>query len=127
MTAPGSARATRRVGRHWLQSRSRRPPPGRPMMVARSRHIAVSARALHDPPEGRIITGDVGDQKGTKAGIRFMQYRTLGRTGWSVGEIGYGMWGLAGWTGSDDQETMESLERAVQLGCNFFDSAWAYG
>ena len=56
-----------------------------------------------------------------------MQYRTFGRTGWSVSEIGYGMWGLAGWTGSDDDETMAALERAVQLGCNFFDTAWAYG
>ena len=34
-----------------------------------------------------------------------MQYRTFGRTGWSVSEIGYGMWGMAGWTGSDDDET----------------------
>jgi aryl-alcohol dehydrogenase-like predicted oxidoreductase len=56
-----------------------------------------------------------------------MQYRTFGRTGWPVSEIGYGMWGLAGWTGSDDAETMAALERAVQLGCNFFDTAWAYG
>jgi aryl-alcohol dehydrogenase-like predicted oxidoreductase len=56
-----------------------------------------------------------------------MRYRTFGRTGWSVSEIGYGMWGLVGWTGSDDAETSESLERAVHLGCNFFDTAWAYG
>jgi aryl-alcohol dehydrogenase-like predicted oxidoreductase len=56
-----------------------------------------------------------------------MQYRTFGRTGWSVSEIGYGMWGLAGWSGSDDDETMAALERSVQLGCNFFDTAWAYG
>jgi len=28
-----------------------------------------------------------------------MQYRCFGRTGWNVSEIGYGMWGLAGWTG----------------------------
>ena len=56
-----------------------------------------------------------------------MQYRTFGRTGWSVSEIGYGMWGLAGWTGSEDTETMAALDRAVQLGCNFFDTAWAYG
>jgi aryl-alcohol dehydrogenase-like predicted oxidoreductase len=33
-----------------------------------------------------------------------MRYRTLGRTGWPVSEIGYGMWELAGWTGSDDAE-----------------------
>ncbi len=56
-----------------------------------------------------------------------MRLRTFGRVGWQVGEIGYGMWGLAGWTGSDDAETMRSLERAVDLGCNFFDTAWAYG
>jgi aryl-alcohol dehydrogenase-like predicted oxidoreductase len=56
-----------------------------------------------------------------------MQERTFGRLGWDVGEIGYGMWGLAGWTGNDDEETAAALERAVALGCNFFDTAWAYG
>ena len=56
-----------------------------------------------------------------------MQYRSFGRLGWLVGEIGYGMWGLAGWSGSDDDETSAALERAVELGCNFFDTAWAYG
>jgi aryl-alcohol dehydrogenase-like predicted oxidoreductase len=43
-----------------------------------------------------------------------------------VSEIGYGMWGLAGWTGNDQQEIDQSLDRAVALGCNFFDTAWAY-
>ena len=56
-----------------------------------------------------------------------MNYRRFGRTGWNVSEIGYGMWGLAGWTGSDDAETIASLHRATELGCNFFDTAWAYG
>jgi aryl-alcohol dehydrogenase-like predicted oxidoreductase len=56
-----------------------------------------------------------------------MQYRTFGRTGWQVSEIGYGMWGMAGWTGSDDEESRQSLDRAVAMGCNFFDTAWAYG
>ena len=56
-----------------------------------------------------------------------MQYRTFGRTGWQVSEIGYGMWGMAGWTGSDDEESRGSLDRAVELGCTFFDTAWAYG
>lgn len=56
-----------------------------------------------------------------------MRYRTFGRTGWQVSEIGYGMWGMAGWTGSDDEESLKSLDRAVDLGCNFFDTAWAYG
>ena len=56
-----------------------------------------------------------------------MNYRRFGRTGWNVSEIGYGMWGLAGWTGSHDAETLASLARAVELGCNFFDTAWAYG
>jgi aryl-alcohol dehydrogenase-like predicted oxidoreductase len=56
-----------------------------------------------------------------------MNYRRFGRTGWRVSEIGYGMWGLAGWSGSDESETMRSLHRAIELGCNFFDTAWAYG
>jgi len=56
-----------------------------------------------------------------------MQYRTFGRTGWQVSEVGYGMWGMAGWTGSQDQESYASLDRAIALGCNFFDTAWAYG
>ncbi|APW59364.1 aldo/keto reductase [Paludisphaera borealis] len=56
-----------------------------------------------------------------------MQERTFGRLGWDVGEIGYGMWGLAGWTGNDDEETDVALERSVDLGCNFFDTAWGYG
>lgn len=55
-----------------------------------------------------------------------MNYRTFGRTGWEVSEIGYGMWGLAGWTGSDKQEVLRALQRSVELGCNFFDTAWAY-
>jgi aryl-alcohol dehydrogenase-like predicted oxidoreductase len=56
-----------------------------------------------------------------------MEYRTFGRTGWQVSEVGYGMWGMAGWTGSDDEESLASLDRAVELGCNCFDTAWAYG
>jgi aryl-alcohol dehydrogenase-like predicted oxidoreductase len=56
-----------------------------------------------------------------------MNYRRFGRTGWKVSEIGYGMWGMAGWTGSQDTESLDSLQRAIDLGCNFFDTAWAYG
>jgi aryl-alcohol dehydrogenase-like predicted oxidoreductase len=56
-----------------------------------------------------------------------MNYRRFGRTGWKVSEIGYGMWGMAGWTGSQDAESLDSLQRAIDLGCNFFDTAWAYG
>jgi len=56
-----------------------------------------------------------------------MRYRTFGRTGWQVSEVGYGMWGMAGWTGSDDEQSLGALDRAFALGCNFFDTAWAYG
>jgi len=54
-------------------------------------------------------------------------WSAFGRTGRQISEIGYGMWGLAGWTGSDDEETQCALQRAVELGVNFFDTAWAYG
>lgn len=56
-----------------------------------------------------------------------MHYRRFGRTDWPVSEIGYGMWGMGGWTGSDDAESLASLQRSVELGCNFFDTAYAYG
>ena len=56
-----------------------------------------------------------------------MKYRRFGKTEWQVSEIGYGMWGMGGWTGSDDDESLESLQKAIDLGCNFFDTAWGYG
>jgi aryl-alcohol dehydrogenase-like predicted oxidoreductase len=56
-----------------------------------------------------------------------MKYRRFGRTDWQISEIGYGMWGMAGWTGSDDQESLASLQLAVDLGCTFFDTALGYG
>jgi aryl-alcohol dehydrogenase-like predicted oxidoreductase len=60
-----------------------------------------------------------------------MRYRTLGRLGWEISEIGYGMWGIAGgpggFTGADYDTAPGCLDLAVELGCNFFDTAWAYG
>ncbi len=56
-----------------------------------------------------------------------MNYRRFGRTGWMVSEIGYGMWGMGGWSGSDDDASFASLQRSLELGCNFFDTALAYG
>lgn len=56
-----------------------------------------------------------------------MKYRKLGRTGFEVSDIGYGLWGMSGWSGSDDSESLSSMQVAVDLGCNFFDTAWAYG
>ena len=56
-----------------------------------------------------------------------MKYRRFGRTGWEVSEMGYGMWGMASWTDSNDEESLRSLQAAVDLGVNFFDTAYAYG
>ncbi len=56
-----------------------------------------------------------------------MKYRRLGRTGFEVSEIAHGLWGMSGWSGSDDQQSLDALQLAVDLGCNFFDTAWAYG
>ena len=56
-----------------------------------------------------------------------MQYRNFGKLNWKVSEIGYGMWGMAGWSGGEDKETEMALDRSVELGCNFFDTAYAYG
>ncbi len=58
-----------------------------------------------------------------------MKYRTLGRTGMEVSEIGYGAWGIGGiqWTGGDDAEAGRSLNLAIDQGLNFIDTALAYG
>ena len=56
-----------------------------------------------------------------------MNSRTFGRLGWPVSEIGYGMWGMGGWSGSNDDESLAAIERSIALGCTFFDTALAYG
>jgi aryl-alcohol dehydrogenase-like predicted oxidoreductase len=56
-----------------------------------------------------------------------VKYRKLGRTNFEVSEMGDGLWGMSGWSGSDDQESLSSMQLAVDLGCNFYDTAWAYG
>lgn len=58
-----------------------------------------------------------------------MNYRTLGRTGISVSEVGYGAWGIGGvqWTGGDDDEAKRALNLAIDKGLNFIDTALAYG
>lgn len=56
-----------------------------------------------------------------------MNYRKLGRTGFEVSDIGLGLWGMGDWTDSDDRQSLEALQLAVDLGCNFFDTAWSYG
>ncbi len=56
-----------------------------------------------------------------------MHHRTFGRLGWQVSEVGFGTWGMGGWSGSDDDASMAALERGLTLGCNFLDTALAYG
>jgi aryl-alcohol dehydrogenase-like predicted oxidoreductase len=58
-----------------------------------------------------------------------MHYRKLGKTGIDVSEIGYGAWGIGGalWRGGSDDESIAALNRAIELGVNFIDTALAYG
>src|SRR5579862_2908449 len=58
-----------------------------------------------------------------------MRYRKLGRTNFEVSEIGYGAWGIGGkqWLGGNDDESVQALSRAIELGLNFIDTALAYG
>jgi len=58
-----------------------------------------------------------------------MKYRSLGKTGLKVSEIGYGAWGIGGalWHGASDSESMKALNKAVDCGINFFDTALFYG
>src|SRR4249920_2708554 len=56
-----------------------------------------------------------------------MKYRKLGRTGFEVSDVAHGLWGMSGLSGSDDRESLASMQLGIDLGCNFFDTAWAYG
>lgn len=58
-----------------------------------------------------------------------MNYRTLGKTGLQVSEIGYGAWGIGktSWIGATDDESLKALHRSVDLGINFIDTALVYG
>ncbi len=56
-----------------------------------------------------------------------MRHRIFGRIGWRVSQLGYGMWGMGNWDGSEGAEPVQSLQLAVDQGCNFFDTAYAYG
>ena len=57
-----------------------------------------------------------------------MEYRELGRTGWKVSTIGLGTWAMGSLWGSVDQsESLAALNRALDLGVNFFDTADVYG
>ena len=57
-----------------------------------------------------------------------MEYRELGRTGWKVSAVSFGSWAIGGtWGPVDDSESMAALNRAVELGVNFFDTADVYG
>jgi aryl-alcohol dehydrogenase-like predicted oxidoreductase len=58
-----------------------------------------------------------------------MHYRTLGRTGYEVSEIGFGAWGIGKsmWVGAEDATSIKALHRGADLGLNFIDTALAYG
>ena len=57
-----------------------------------------------------------------------MQYRELGRTGWNISAISFGSWAIGGtWGQVDDADSLAALNRAIELGVNFFDTADVYG
>jgi aryl-alcohol dehydrogenase-like predicted oxidoreductase len=58
-----------------------------------------------------------------------MNFRTLGRTGLRISEVGFGAWGISGkqWIGASDGDSLGALRRAIEIGVNFIDTALAYG
>ena len=57
-----------------------------------------------------------------------MKYRMLGKTGFKISRISFGTWGISGdWGQTDDKESLRALERAMDRGVNFFDTADVYG
>ena len=62
-----------------------------------------------------------------------MQYRTLGSSGMKLSVIGLGTWAIGGgdwkfgWGDQDEQEAVDTIVRAVELGVNWIDTAAIYG
>jgi aryl-alcohol dehydrogenase-like predicted oxidoreductase len=57
-----------------------------------------------------------------------MNYRTLGKTGFSVSTISFGAWAIGGsWGQVDDDTSLAALRTFVELGGNFIDTADVYG
>src|SRR5262249_27215274 len=62
-----------------------------------------------------------------------MRYREFGNTGIKVSEIGFGAWAIGGnehgnsYGPTEDKMSLEAVAKALELGCNFFDTADVYG
>jgi aryl-alcohol dehydrogenase-like predicted oxidoreductase len=57
-----------------------------------------------------------------------MKFRTFGRLGWKVSQIGFGAWAIGGeWENQSEDDSINALHRALDLGCNFIDTARVYG
>src|ERR1019366_8531825 len=69
--------------------------------------------------------GRVASKRGS---LEVMHYRTLGRTGWEVSDISFGAWAIgSAWGSVDDAESHAALEKAIDCGVNFIDTADVYG
>jgi aryl-alcohol dehydrogenase-like predicted oxidoreductase len=57
-----------------------------------------------------------------------MNYRTFGRTGWQVSEIGFGGWAIgSSWGHVSQEDALDALRAAIESGVNFIDTADVYG
>lgn len=57
-----------------------------------------------------------------------MNYRNLGNTDLKVSEVSFGTWAIGGsWGQTKDEESLKALNRAMEAGVNFFDTADVYG
>ena len=57
-----------------------------------------------------------------------MKFRAFGNSGYQSSEIGFGAWAIGGsWGAQNDADSLAALHRALDLGCNFIDTAAGYG
>ena len=113
---------------------SRAPPP--PALAGRAQLLREPLALGHEIlerhrlqlPDGALQIGHGCILLATGTVTR-MNLRPLGNTGLEVSEVGYGAWGIGQsmWIGADDKESLQALERAIDLGLNFIDTALAYG
>jgi aryl-alcohol dehydrogenase-like predicted oxidoreductase len=76
----------------------------------------------------RVGIGLVKSRGDNSLSFSFMKYRALGRTDWKVSEISFGAWAIGGsWGSVDDADSLAALNRAIDCGVNFIDTADVYG
>src|SRR3954471_12338508 len=126
--SPSSTASDRSAPAAWPGRPRRRAPAG-------SSRLAGSRGSGQPVPGTRGGTGDAGLLPGAGGAMNETPLETtpLGKTGLDITRVGFGAWAIGGggwefgWGPQDDDESIAAIQRALDLGVNWIDTAAAYG